>query len=39
LIGASKVSQVEDCAGATRNLAFEPAELSHIDEILAENDQ
>ena len=35
LIGASRVSQVEDCVGATRNLKFTPAELMQIDQILA----
>lgn len=34
LIGASKVSQVEDCAGAIKNLDFSSAELSSIEEIL-----
>ncbi len=34
LIGASKVSQVEDAVGALQNLAFSPEELSQIDEIL-----
>ena len=36
LIGASRVSQVEDCAGATRNLIFTAEELARIDGILAE---
>lgn len=36
LIGASRVSQVEDCFQATHNLHFERRELAHIDEILAE---
>ncbi|MFO1207903.1 MAG: L-glyceraldehyde 3-phosphate reductase [Amaricoccus sp.] len=31
LIGASRPSQVEDCAGAVRNLDFTPAELAEID--------
>ncbi|SDE38375.1 L-glyceraldehyde 3-phosphate reductase [Limimaricola pyoseonensis] len=31
LIGASKPSQVEDCAGAVRNLDFTEAELAEID--------
>ncbi len=35
LIGASKVSQVDDCVGATKNLAFSAAELAHIETILA----
>ena len=35
LIGASKVSQVDDCVGATRNLNFTSEELAHIEQILA----
>lgn len=35
LIGASKVSQVEDCVGALDNLEFSDVELQAIDEILA----
>lgn len=35
LIGASKVSQVEDCMGATRNLHFSGDELAQIETILA----
>ena len=35
LIGASKVSQVNDCAGATRNLNFTGEELARIEQILA----
>src|ERR1039457_218380 len=35
LIGASKVSQVDDCVGATRNLNFTGEELAHIETILA----
>lgn len=35
LIGASRVSQVEDCVGATRRLGFEADELALIDSILA----
>jgi len=35
IIGASRVSQVEDCAGAVRNLAFAPEELAGIEAILA----
>jgi len=35
LIGASKVSQVDDCAGAVRNLNFSVEELAHIETILA----
>jgi len=36
LIGASKVSQVDDCVGATRNLTFTGEVLTHIDEILTQ---
>jgi len=35
LIGASRVSQVEDCVGATRNLTFTGEELARIEQILA----
>jgi len=35
LIGASKVSQLEDNLGALSNLAFAPDELARIDAILA----
>jgi len=35
LIGASRVSQVDDCVGATRNLKFTAEELSLIEQILA----
>ena len=35
LIGASRVSQVEDCVGATRNLNFTSEELARIEKILA----
>ncbi|MEO8634208.1 MAG: aldo/keto reductase [Gemmatimonadales bacterium] len=35
LIGASRVSQIEDCVGATRNLEFAAEELALIDRILA----
>jgi L-glyceraldehyde 3-phosphate reductase len=35
LIGASRVSQVEDCVGATRNLKFTAEELARIEQILA----
>lgn len=35
-IGASKVQQVDDCAGATRNLNFTGEELARIEQILAE---
>lgn len=34
LIGASRTSQVEDCVGATRNLAFTTEELAAIETIL-----
>jgi len=36
LIGASKVSHIEDSVGALRNLSFEDEELRKIDEILSE---
>jgi len=35
LIGASRVSQVDDCVGATRNLNFTAEELALIEKILA----
>jgi len=35
LIGASKVQQVDDCVGATRNLNFTAEELATIEQILA----
>lgn len=35
LIGASKVSQIEDAVGAVRNLSFTAEELARIDAILA----
>jgi L-glyceraldehyde 3-phosphate reductase len=35
LIGASKVSQIEDNMGALKNLTFSPEEISEIDRILA----
>ncbi len=35
LIGASKVSQVEDCVAALNNLEFSDVELQAIEEILA----
>jgi L-glyceraldehyde 3-phosphate reductase len=35
LIGASKVSQVDDCVGATRKLDFSSEELARIEQILA----
>jgi len=37
LIGASKVSQIEDCVGALENLAFQAEELQAIDNILGNN--
>jgi L-glyceraldehyde 3-phosphate reductase len=36
LIGASRPEQVEDCAGAIRNLDFTPGELAQIDAISEE---
>lgn len=36
LIGASRPEQVEDCAGAVRNLDFTPEELARIDAIAEE---
>jgi L-glyceraldehyde 3-phosphate reductase len=35
LIGASRVSQVDDCMGAMRNLTFSSEELARIEHILA----
>ncbi len=35
LIGASRVSQVDDCVGATRNLNLTGEELAQIEKILA----
>jgi len=35
LIGASKVSQIDDCVGATKNLNFSSEELAQIEKILA----
>jgi L-glyceraldehyde 3-phosphate reductase len=35
LIGASKVEQIEDCAGALKNLEFSREELVKIDQILS----
>jgi L-glyceraldehyde 3-phosphate reductase len=34
LIGASKVSQIEDNLGAIKNLDFNPDDLTAIDRIL-----
>jgi L-glyceraldehyde 3-phosphate reductase len=36
LIGASRVSQVDDCVGATRNLSFSNEQLAHIKSILSQ---
>ena len=36
LIGASKVGQVDDCVGATKNLNFSAAELEQIETILTQ---
>ena len=36
LIGASKVSQIEDCVGALGNLAFSESELEKIDALTIE---
>ncbi len=38
LIGASKPSQIEDCAGAVKNLEFTADELAEIDRIAQEED-
>ena len=35
LIGASKVSQIEENVAALNNLTFNPAELTAIESILA----
>ncbi|MEJ2506580.1 MAG: aldo/keto reductase [Ignavibacteriaceae bacterium] len=35
LIGASKVSQVEDAVGAVKNINFSEDELKQIDDILS----
>ncbi|MCR8726424.1 L-glyceraldehyde 3-phosphate reductase [Frigidibacter sp. ROC022] len=37
LIGASKSRQIEDCAGAVKNLNFTPEELAKIDEFADED--
>ena len=34
IIGASRVSQLDDAVGALNHLNFEPAELEAIDQIL-----
>jgi len=36
LIGASRTEQIDDAAGALKNLSFEPDELAAIDAILAD---
>jgi aryl-alcohol dehydrogenase-like predicted oxidoreductase len=36
LIGASKVSQVDDCVGAARNLNFSNDKLAQIESILSQ---
>jgi len=38
LIGASKVSQIEDCVGALKNLKFADEELNTIEKVLAGED-
>jgi len=38
LIGASKPSQITDCAGAINNLDFTAAELAEIDKIASDED-
>ncbi|WP_089947650.1 L-glyceraldehyde 3-phosphate reductase [Litoreibacter albidus] len=38
LIGASKPSQIEDCAGAVANLEFTAGELAEIDRISSEEE-
>jgi L-glyceraldehyde 3-phosphate reductase len=35
LVGASKVSQIEDCVSALGNLDFSPQELAAIDDVIA----
>lgn len=37
LIGASRVSQIDDCVGALQNLEFSPEELGMINGILLKN--
>ena len=34
LIGASKISQLEECVAAAENTIFDPVELEKIEEIL-----
>jgi L-glyceraldehyde 3-phosphate reductase len=36
IVGASKVSQIEDCVAALNNLEFSEQELTHIDSILGQ---
>jgi L-glyceraldehyde 3-phosphate reductase len=36
LVGASRVSQIEDCVGAAANLAFTAEELARIEKVLAQ---
>lgn len=38
LIGASKVSQIEDCVGALKNTTFTPEELAEIDQYARDGD-
>lgn len=38
LIGASRASQVEDCAGVVANLDFTPEELTEIDTLATDED-
>jgi L-glyceraldehyde 3-phosphate reductase len=35
LVGASRASQIDDCTGALKNLAFSPEELAGIEAVLA----
>jgi L-glyceraldehyde 3-phosphate reductase len=35
LIGASRISQLEECSAAAENIAFDPEELAGIEEILS----
>jgi L-glyceraldehyde 3-phosphate reductase len=36
LVGASRVSQIEDAVGALQNLAFDDEELRAIEDVLAD---
>ena len=38
LIGASKVSQIEDCVAALKNTTFTPDELARIDRYARDGD-